>query len=381
MAAVRFELLAQDASTEARVARISTPHGTVETPAYFPVATRAAVRGLLPEQLLEAGVQGLLVNSYHLALRPGAESIANLGGLHRFMHWPRPLVTDSGGFQLFSLAHLVRITDDGVLFRSHLDGNLLHWSPEEAIRIQEHLGADIIMCLDHCPPATVDYEQAEAAVRRTTAWAHRCRAAQRRRDQALFGIVQGAVYPELRERSARELTALDFPGYAIGGLSVGEPHEQMIAMLEVTVPLLPADRPRYLMGVGTPRDVLRAVSCGIDFFDCVLPTRNGRNGMAFTRNGPLRIRNAVHREADQPIDPRCPCPTCRHYPRAYLRHLFLSNEMLGPILLSLHNLYYFTDLMHRIRSAIQAGRYAELIATELEAWGPTTQGDGSSERP
>ncbi len=366
VSALRFELLASDRSTAARVGRVITPHGSFETPAYFPVATRATVRGLLPEQLRDAGVQGLLVNSYHLALRPGAALVQRLGGLHRFMHWERPIVTDSGGFQLFSLAHLVHIGDDGVQFRSHLDGALIEWTPERAIAIQEQLGADIIMCLDHCPPANVDFATAEAAVVRTTRWARRCRQVHRRPDQALFGIIQGGVYPELRERSARELVELDFPGYAVGGLSVGEGHEQMIAILSVTAPLLPADRPRYLMGVGMPRDVLRAVACGIDFFDCVLPTRNGRNGMAFTGQGTVRIRNAEHRDSAEPLDPDCPCPTCRYYSRAYLRHLFLAEEMLGPILLSLHNLYYFNRLMDRIRAAIRAGRYAELLTEELE---------------
>ncbi len=326
------------------------------------------MRGILPEQLHEAGVQGLLVNSYHLALRPGAEVVDRLGGLHRFMHWPRPIVTDSGGFQLFSLAHLVRIGDDGVQFRSHLDGTLIDWTPEHAIAIQEQLGADIIMCLDHCPPAQVDYAEAEAAVERTTRWADRCRRAHRRSDQALFGIVQGGIYPELRERSARELTELGFPGYAIGGLSVGETHEQMVEVLRLTTPLLPFDRPRYLMGVGMPRDVLQAVASGVDFFDCVLPTRNGRNGMAFTSQGPVRIRNAIHRSSPLPLDPNCSCPTCRHYSRAYLRHLFLAEEMLGPILLVLHNLYFFSQFMRRIREAIRSGTYAELLATELERW-------------
>jgi queuine tRNA-ribosyltransferase len=353
-----FEIEATDPATGARAGRWTTPHGVVETPAFMPVGTQATVKGLLPEQLEAVGVQKLLANTYHLALRPGAELIADLGGLHRFMGWDRPILTDSGGFQVFSLADLRRMSDEQVVFKSHIDGSELALSPERAVRIQELLGADVIMCLDECPPHGVSREKLIDAVDRTTRWAARCREAHRRPDQALFGIVQGGTDPELRERSARGLLPLDFPGYAIGGLSVGEAPEAMYATLDAAAPLLPAEKPRYLMGVGTPRDLIEGVLRGIDLFDCVMPTRNGRNATAFTGAGKLKLRNAVHRADESPLDPACDCPTCRRFTRAYLRHLFMAEEMLGPILVSLHNVAFYQRLMRDLRQAIVEGHAA-----------------------
>jgi queuine tRNA-ribosyltransferase len=353
-----FEIEATDPVTGARAGRWTTPHGVVETPAFMPVGTQATVKGLLPEQLEAVGVQKLLANTYHLALRPGAELIADLGGLHRFMGWDRPILTDSGGFQVFSLVDLRRMSDEQVVFKSHIDGSELALSPERAVRIQELLGADVIMCLDECPPHGVSREKLIDAVDRTTRWAARCREAHRRPDQALFGIVQGGTDPELRERSARGLLPLDFPGYAIGGLSVGEAPEAMYATLDAAAPLLPAEKPRYLMGVGTPRDLIEGVLRGIDLFDCVMPTRNGRNATAFTGTGKLKLRNAAHRADESPLDPACDCPTCRRFTRAYLRHLFMAEEMLGPILVSLHNVAFYQRLMRDLRQAIVEGRAA-----------------------
>lgn len=369
--AFHFELEQTDRTTAARAGFWHTPHGSVETPAFMPVGTMGTVKGLTPWQLRDAGVRMVLANTYHLALRPGAEIVAELGGLHRFMAWDGPILTDSGGFQVFSLARLTRLDDEQVIFRSHIDGNTLELSPERAVRIQEQLGADCIMCLDECPPHDVPEDRMRIAVDRTTRWAARCRAAQRRTDQALFGIVQGGTNRALREHSAEGLLPLDFPAYAIGGLSVGEPPDQMYATLDVTVPLLPADRPRYLMGVGRPVDLIEAVVRGVDLFDCVLPTRNGRNAMAFTHAGPLRLRNRAYQLDDRPLDPECGCPVCRQFSRAYLRHLFLVNEMLGPILVSWHNLAYYQTLLAELRQAIREGRSAEFRAVQLARWNDT----------
>lgn len=367
----QFELLQRDRATPARVGRWHTPHGAVETPAFMPVGTLGTVKGLLPEQLREAGVQMVLANTYHLALRPGAEIVAGLGGLHRFMAWDGPILTDSGGFQVFSLAKLSKLDDDRVVFRSHLDGSPLELSPASAMRIQEQLGADCIMCLDECPPHDAPVERLQAAVNRTTRWATLCREAHRRTDQALFGIVQGGTRCKLRERSAAGLLPLDFPGYAIGGLSVGESPEEMYATLDFTVPLLPADRPRYLMGVGRPVDLVEAALRGVDLFDCVLPTRNGRNAMAFTRTGPLRLRNHAYQRDERPLDADCGCPVCRRFSRAYLRHLFLVNEMLGPMLVSWHNVAYYQSLLGELRQAILAGQASEFRALQLARWNDT----------
>jgi queuine tRNA-ribosyltransferase len=361
--AIRFRVLQTDG--KARLGRLETPHGQVETPVFMAVGTQATVKGLTPLQLEEIGVPILLGNTYHLALRPGDELIAEMGGLHRFMGWNRPILTDSGGYQVYSLAASRRIDDRAAVFRSHIDGALLELSPERAVRIQENLGSDIAMCLDECPPADTAPDYQREAVRRTIHWAERCREAHRRPDQALFAIVQGGTDLELRAECARALTALDFPGYALGGFSVGETEAQMLGTLGPTGDLLPADRPRYLMGVGRPQDILAAVARGVDLFDCVLPTRNGRNAMAFTRDGPLRLRNACHKRDPTPLESGCPCYTCRHFSRAYVHHLFLAGEMLGPTLLSLHNVAFYVGLMADVRQAVREGRFGEFCAVRL----------------
>jgi queuine tRNA-ribosyltransferase len=363
-----FHLDATDPSTHARLGRWVTPHGIVDTPAFMPVGTSASVKGLTPDQLKQVGVQQVLSNTYHLALRPGAEIVAELGGLHRFMNWDGPILTDSGGFQVFSLARLRKLDEQQVVFRSHLDGSLFELSPEKAVLIQEQLGADCIMCLDECPPHDDPVEKMQASVDLTTRWAARCRDAQKRDDQALFGIIQGGTDPKLRERSAEGLLPLDFPGYAVGGLSVGEEPAQMYETLDTTVPMMPTDRPRYLMGVGRPEDLLEAVARGIDLFDCVMPTRNGRNALAFTSEGKLRLKNEKHKRDDSPLDTKCACPVCCQFSRGYLRHLFNAKEMLGPILLSLHNIAFYQDLLRRARIAIAAGTMEEFRRTELESW-------------
>lgn len=365
----RFEIDAVDVGSRARAGRWTTPHGVVETPAFMPVGTRGTVKGLWPSQLRDAGAQMILANTYHLALRPGPDVVRDLGGLHAMMGWDGPILTDSGGFQVFSLADLRTLDDERVVFKSHIDGSLLELTPESAVRIQEDLGADCIMCLDECPAHDVSAERLAAAVDRTTRWAARCRDAQRRTDQALFGIVQGGTERRERERSAEGLLPLDFPGYAIGGLSVGERPDRMYATLDFTVPMLPADRPRYLMGVGRPIDLIEGVLRGVDLFDCVMPTRNARNATAFTSTGVVKMRNARHQRDQSPLDPACDCATCRRFSRGYLRHLFLSNEMLGPMLLSLHNVTYYQRLMRELRAAIREGRGAAIRSAHLAGCG------------
>lgn len=364
----RFELLTTDGT--ARRGRLHTAHGTVETPVFMGVGTQAAVKGLTPRQVEAAGVQVVLGNTYHLALRPGDELIAELGGLHHFMGWSRPILTDSGGYQIFSLAANLKITDDGAVFRSHIDGSALELTPERAVRIQENLGSDIAMCLDECPPSDAEPALRERAVRRTLLWAERCRSAHRRADQALFAIVQGGTDVALRVRCAEALVKLDFPGYALGGFSVGETMPQMLAALEPAAAALPVPKPRYLMGVGRPQDVLHAMARGIDMFDCVLPTRNGRNAQAFTADGPVRLRNACHKRDSRPLESDCPCPTCRQFSRAYLHHLFQAEEMLGPTLLSLHNLAYYSRLLAQARAAIEAGCFETFCAACLARLDP-----------
>jgi len=345
-------------TTAARAGWLSTPHGLVQTPAFMPVGTRGAVKGITARQLREVGTEILLCNTYHLALRPGEKLVERLGSLHRFTGWDGPILTDSGGFQVFSLDELRKLDDTGVMFRSTVDGSWLHLTPERAIQIQNSLGADIIMVLDVCPPAHADTPQMLQAVRRTLLWAEKCREAHRRPDQWLFAIVQGGLDENLRYECLQQLIALDFPGYAIGGLSVGEPPPQMHRILQWLGPALPAAKPRYLMGVGRPIDIAEAVACGIDMFDCVMPTRNGRNGYAFTSGGPVRLRNSRWTLADEPLDPACGCYTCSRFSKAYLRHLFVAEEMLGPILVSLHNLYYYQEFMARMRQAIRSGCFA-----------------------
>jgi queuine tRNA-ribosyltransferase len=336
----------------------------------MPVGTQATVKGVTPDQLRATGTTMLLANTYHLALRPGEEVVAKLGGLHQFMGWEGPILTDSGGFQVFSLAARSKITEAGVAFRSHIDGRLLQLSPESAVRIQEALGADVAMCFDECPALPATKETIAGAVGRTVRWARRCKDAHRRGDQALFGIVQGGSHADLRSECAEALVALDFDGYAVGGVSVGESREQVREALTVTTPRLPEDKPRYLMGVGRPQDILEAVASGIDMFDCVLPTRNGRNATCLTGSGQVKLRNAAHREDSRPIEEGCNCLTCRSFSRAYVRHLFLAKEMLGPILASIHNVAYLHRLTRQIREAITEGRFVQFKTEVLEALGP-----------
>jgi queuine tRNA-ribosyltransferase len=361
-----FEIVAADGA--ARRGRIRTAHGVVETPVFMPVGTQATVKGLTPDQLRAIDVQILLGNTYHLALRPGDALVAEMGGLHRFMGWDRPILTDSGGFQVFSLALKRQLTDHGVVFQSHIDGATLELSPERAVEIQENLGSDIAMCLDECPPYGASAEQMRAAVDRTIRWAERCRSAQKRPDQALFGIVQGGTDLNMRAECAAQLAKLDLPGYALGGFSVGEPVEQMHGALTGAAATLPANKPRYLMGVGRPQDLLGGVAAGIDMFDCVMPTRNGRNAFAFTSAGTLRLRNAAHRRDPAPLESGCPCYTCRNFSRAYLHHLFQAEEMLGPTLLSLHNVAFYCRLMTQTRQAIEAGTFAAFQQECLGRW-------------
>jgi queuine tRNA-ribosyltransferase len=360
---IRFELLGVDGA--ARRGRLRTPHGTVETPVFMPVGTQATVKGLTPQQVRDTGAQILLGNTYHLTLRPGDDLIAELGGLHRFMAWDGPILTDSGGFQIYSLAPTRKIDDHGAFFRSHIDGTQVELTPERAVAIQENLGSDIAMCLDECPPHETSSEYLHVAVERTIRWAVRCQRVHTRKDQALFGIVQGGTDLELRARCARELASMDFPGYALGGFSVGESETQMLTALEPAAAMLPANRPRYLMGVGRPQDILAAVRAGIDMFDCVLPTRNGRNASAFTADGEVRLRNACHKRDPRPLESDCSCYVCRHFSRAYLHHLFLAKEMLGPTLLSLHNVAFYGRWMADIRQAIEEKRLTQFAAVRL----------------
>jgi queuine tRNA-ribosyltransferase len=363
---LHFDLLHTDGG--ARVGLLHTPHGIVDTPVFMAVGTQATVKGLTPAQLEEAGVQVVLGNTYHLALRPGDEVIAELGGLHLFMGWSRPILTDSGGYQVFSLATNRKVDDHAVVFRSHIDGALFDLTPERAVRIQENLGSDIAMCLDECPPAAASAEAMRDAVRRTVLWAARSKAEHHRPDQALFAIVQGGTDVALRAECAQALVALDFSGYALGGFSVGETMDQMMAALEPTATLLPAGKPRYLMGVGRPQDLLNAIARGIDMFDCVLPTRNGRNAQAFTLAGPVRLRNSCHRRDQGPLESGCSCYTCRTYSRAYLHHLFNADEMLGPILLSLHNVAFYSRLLAEARRAIIERRFGSFCGVHLARW-------------
>ena len=341
----------------ARAARLETPHGTALTPVFMPVGTAGAVKAVLHRDLREIGASILLANTYHLMLRPGDALVAGLGGLHGFTGWDGPFLTDSGGYQVFSLAALRRLDDEGVRFQSHLDGSSHMLSPERSIEVQQNLGADIAMAFDECPPGDAPREVVAEATARTTRWAKRSREAHRRSDQWLFGIVQGGVHLDLREESARALIEIGFPGYAIGGLSVGEPKPGRDRVLEHLDPLLPAERPRYLMGVGTPQDLIEGVARGIDMFDCVMPTRNARNGQLFTSRGRLSIRNARYRDDPRPPDPECRCPTCRTASRAYLRHLHQAGEMSAATLMTIHNLFHYLDMMSAMRQSILLGSF------------------------
>lgn len=357
MYAVRYELIKTCKQTGARLGRLHTPHGVIETPIFMPVGTQATVKAMTPEELKDIGSRIILSNTYHLYMRPGHDLIERAGGLHKFMNWDKPILTDSGGFQVFSLGPLRKIKEEGVEFRSHLDGSKHFLSPEKATEIQNALGSDIIMAFDECAPYPADRQYVKNSLERTTRWLERCKAAHKYPErQALFGIVQGGMYKELREQSAREITAIDLPGYAIGGLSVGEPKEMMYEVLDYTVPLLPEDKPRYLMGVGSPDDLLEGVLRGIDMFDCVLPTRIARNGTAMTSQGKVVVRNASYAEDFSSLDPECDCYTCRNYTKAYLRHLIKCNEILGARLLTIHNLHFLLKLMENVRGAIKEDR-------------------------
>jgi queuine tRNA-ribosyltransferase len=360
-----FEVTASPADIRARCGRLTTVHGIVNTPAFMPVGTQATVKGITPVQLREIGAEIILSNAYHLALRPGAALIRRLGGLHRFMGWDGPILTDSGGYQIFSLAALRKVTDEGVAFRSHVDGASMFLTPEAVVQLQVDLGVDIIMVLDECVAGTATHADAERAARRTLEWARRCLAVEVAPGQLMFGIVQGATFADLRAEQVRALVALDFPGYAVGGLSVGEERGITMTLADEMAAALPADRPRYLMGVGLPEDLIRFVGMGYDMFDCVLPTRNARNGMLFTSSGRLNIRLARYAQDEAPADAECRCYTCRTFSRAYLRHLATTNEMLGAQLASLHNLYFYQHLMREMRAAIARGDFATWSTARL----------------
>ncbi|MEM4407435.1 MAG: tRNA guanosine(34) transglycosylase Tgt [Candidatus Caldarchaeum sp.] len=353
----KFEVIAEDRATGARAGVIKTPHGLVNTPCFMPVATQATVKAMTPGEVWELGFEMVIVNSYHIYLRPGVETVKRLGGLHGFMSWRGSIATDSGGFQILSLAKRSEVRDDGVWFQSHIDGTSHFLTPAKSMDIQQALGADIMMCLDVCPPYSSSYESIEKAVTLTTKWASQCREASMNSEGAVFGIVQGGVYGDLRERSSRELAELEFDGYAIGGLGIGETREERIRACESSIAHLPASKPRYLMGVGTPEDIVAAVALGIDLFDCVLPTRNARNGTLFTSSGKVVIKNAQYATDPEPLDTGCGCYTCMNFSRAYIRHLYMSREILAPRLLTGHNLFYYASLMKEIRKAIIEGCY------------------------
>jgi queuine tRNA-ribosyltransferase len=374
MPAFSFELVARD--ERARAGVLETPHGAVQTPAFMPVGTAGAVKAVTRRDLAEVGAEIVLANTYHLMLRPGDELVRDLGGLHGFTGWGGPILTDSGGYQVFSLTALRKLDEEGVRFQSHLDGSPHLLSPERSMEVQQNLGADVIMAFDECPPWPAPREAVAEATNRTSRWAARSRAAHRRADQWLFGIVQGGVHLDLREKSAREIMALDFPGHGIGGVSVGEPKEDRLRVLDHLDPILPEAKPRYLMGVGTPEDLIEGVARGVDLFDCVLPTRNARNGQLFTRRGRLSIRNARYRADPRPPDPDCACPTCRSTSRAYLRHLHLAGEMTAATLMTVHNLFHYLDTMRAVRQSIRLCRFAEFRREALRSLA-ATEADGS----
>jgi len=367
--AVHFNVLKKDPATKARVGRLNTAHGTVETPAFMPVGTQGTVKAVLPRDLKTLGCQILLGNTYHLYLRPGAELVRNLGGLHRFIGWGGPILTDSGGYQVFSLAAMRTVSDEGVRFRSHLDGSYHFLTPEKAMEIQKALGSDVAMVLDECVPHDAEKAYVQASVQRTVHWAERCLRIRSKDDQLVFGIIQGGVFEELRQWCVEEVCALSFDGYAVGGLGVGEGEALLQSIGSFTANLLPQDRPRYLMGVGRPEDIVRAVRAGFDLFDCVIPTRNARNGTLFTSQGKLSIKRAEFTGDPRPLDPACDCYCCRHFSRAYLRHLYMAGEILSAQLNSLHNLYFYHRLMERCREAIRKGRWDD--------WAPQSGFGGS----
>jgi queuine tRNA-ribosyltransferase len=356
----QFKLLTKDPASGARLGRIYTTHGEVNTPVFMPVATQGTVKSLLPETVHDLGAEMILTNTYHLYLRPGHEIIKKLGGLHRVMNWGAPILTDSGGFQVYSLGALRKINDDGVIFKSHIDGSRHFISPELAIEIQEALGSDIMMCLDECTAYPASFKEAEKSLALTLNWARRCRTTKKNHEQALFGIIQGGIYPDLRRRAVEDISQnTGFDGYALGGLSVGEPKEDMLNITSFTTALLPDDKPRYLMGAGMPEDIVTCVDFGIDMFDCVIPTRCARHGLLFTNHEKVVIKHAQYRDDDSPLDSSCDCYTCRNYSRAYLRHLYMAKEILAMVLNTIHNVRYFMHLMDRIRAAIRDDKYTE----------------------
>ncbi|HUA33972.1 MAG TPA: tRNA guanosine(34) transglycosylase Tgt [Candidatus Binataceae bacterium] len=370
---IHLTIIATDG--DARTGRMITPHGEIETPVFMPVGTRATVKAMAPDELWSMGYRMVLANAYHLALRPGAELVHEMGGVARFMGFPGAVLTDSGGFQAMSLAKINSIDDRGINFRSHIDGSLMTLTPESAVDIQEKLGSDIMMALDECTPYPADRDRARKSLELTARWAERCAAARKSQTQALFGIAQGSVYEDLRRTSAQQIASIEFDGYAAGGLSVGEPKDKMLAMAALTVSMLPRDRPRYLMGVGTPSDLLNAIGMGFDMFDCVLPTRNARNGMAFTSAGPVSIKRAAYLRDTRPLDEKCECRTCRTHSRAYLRHLFVSGEILAARALTEHNLHFYARLMRDSRTAIASGNfkaYAKELSGGLAEGNPAT---------
>ena len=367
MSQFEFKLKHRDATSAARRGVFLTPHGPVQTPGFMPVGTQGTVKGITIDQVTATGADMILGNTYHLALRPGHETVRKLGGLHAMCGWQGPILTDSGGFQIFSLKAINQITEQEATFRSHIDGTIMRLTPEHSIEIQEALGSDVAMVLDHVIALPASHDEVEDAMARSIRWAKRCLEASNRDDQAKFAIVQGGLDSELRTQCASELAAMDFNGYAVGGLSVGEAPSEMYRITAATCPHLPEHKPRYLMGVGRPVDLLESIARGIDLFDCVMPTRNGRNGLAFTDTGKLKLRNAIHREDTRPIDENCPCPACKHS-RGYIRHLFVSGEMLGPILLSIHNLTYYQRLMTDARKAIESQRFTEFLLEKKQGW-------------
>ncbi|MCP8616988.1 tRNA guanosine(34) transglycosylase Tgt [Salirhabdus salicampi] len=368
--AITYEFIKECKQTGARLGRVHTPHGSFETPVFMPVGTLATVKTMSPEELKEIGANIILSNTYHLWLRPGEDIIEEAGGLHNFMNWDGSILTDSGGFQVFSLSDLRNITEEGVHFRNHISGEKLFLSPEKAMHIQNALGSDIMMAFDECPPYPADYDYMKKSVERTSRWAERCLEAHKRpNDQGLFGIIQGGEYEDLRRQSAKDLISLDFPGYAVGGLSVGEPKDVMYKVLDYTTPHLPKEKPRYLMGVGSPDALIEGAIRGIDMFDCVLPTRIARNGTCMTSNGRLVVRNAKYARDFSPLDENCDCYTCRNYSRAYIRHLIKTNETFGIRLTTYHNLYFLVKLMERVRTAIREDRLGDFREEFFEQYG------------
>jgi queuine tRNA-ribosyltransferase len=355
----QFDLLKKDTGSSARLGKMTTAHGIVNTPAFMPVGTRGTVKSLTPEQIKSCGSQIILGNTYHLYLSPGHETIKNLGGLHKFMNWTGPILTDSGGFQVYSLGNLRKITDDGVIFRSHIDGSKHFLTPQKAVEIQEALGSDIMMCLDECTPYPATLLETQKSLNLTVKWAKLCREAKINTEQAIFGIIQGGTYLDLRKQAVEEIIPIGFDGYALGGVSVGEPKEIMYAIAEAITPMLPENKPRYLMGVGTPEDIVYGVSCGIDLFDCVIPTRCARHGLLFTNSEKIVIKNSRFREDDAPIDETCDCYACKYFSRGYLRHLYVTGEILAMVLNTIHNVRHYMRLMGKIRLALKENRFEE----------------------